>query len=219
MNRIIKGSQIVADIREGMKPYAIMRKYGLSSQELKSLYRQIRFEQEARVAAIVADIVNGVPHLAIMKKHQISSGTLEKLLRTASIVPAEQLPSSAGRRDTIVDEVTVDFRSEPRHKPMAEISAYDHRGRVGDCFLRDISERGLSLAGTRTEIHETCEVAILGDDSGLVSPFELKAECRWRYDVESTGRPMAGFRITMISPANLNRLWEFIENHTNYTAE
>lgn len=209
----------MADIRAGMKRSALMKKYGLSSNELESVRRLIRLEREARLAAIVTDLTNGLPHIAIMQKHRISSGALERILRTASAVPMEHSPDSRSRRIEMPDEVTIDFRTEPRHTPVGLILAHDRKDKTGECLLRDISMSGLCLSGARARVNETCDIAILGDGSGLVAPFELKAECRWQYDEETSGQSMAGFRITRISPRNLNRLCELIENHTSFASE
>lgn len=191
-----------------------MKKYGLSPRELRTVYRQIRLERETRLAGIIVDLMKGVPHVAIMQKHRLSSGALERILRTASTMTIEHLPDSSNYDAELCDEVTIDFRTEPRHKPLGSISAWDHRGSIGECLLRDISKWGLCLLGAQASVNETCELAILGDDLGLVAPFELKAECVWKVKESKCGRPLAGFRITEISPGNLKKLLEFIENHT-----
>ncbi len=215
MNRMIKGSQILADIRAGMKRSALMKKYALSPDELRSAFQQIRLEREARIAAILTDVTQGMTHLAIMKKHKISSGVLDEILSSATTLTDEQqLPQSDGHPVDLCDHVTIDFRTEPRHKPLREVSARDHKRNTDVCVLRNISNRGLCLSGTRARVEEICHISVLGDESGLVTPFELNAECRWRHTGDGFGQPLAGFRISRISPANLNRLCDFIEHHT-----
>lgn len=218
MSRTIKGSEIVADLRAGMHGSEIMEKYSLSQRELRSVIRQVKLERDARIQRISADFLKGMPVTALMKKYGISASALRTVLAPFSVELTLEVPDLDRHHSDACDQVIINYRREPRHQPVGEISARIHTGEIREGFLRDISEHGLALVGVRTRVSEVGGISVLGDDSGLIEPFELTAECRWTGTESNLGRPMAGFLIAEISPSNSLRLRDLIENYTNLHA-
>lgn len=214
LGRTLKGSEIIADLRAGMKSSEVMKKYALSPRELKSVLRQVRRERDARICRIAADLMKGMPHDAVMQKHGISPAGLKTVLEVFSVELAIEMPALSSQSSDVCDQVVIDFRNEPRHKPLGVILAQAHLWTIRECVIRDISQHGLGLVGARAPVDEICTVSILGNDSGLVEPFELKALCRWAGMESKLGKPMAGFRIEQISPSDSLKLRQLIESYT-----
>ncbi len=59
------------------------------------------------------------------------------------------------------------------------MAVVDQKDRKNGGRLKNISYKGLGVVGLPASIGETKSFAILGDDLGLVNPFEVTAECRW----------------------------------------
>lgn len=215
MNRRIIGREIVADIRAGMRDSQLKKKYSLSSRDLRGVYRQLKLEREARIAEIVTDLMKGLSQSYVMSKHQISARTLNKILHTLSSGQMSELSKIGEELPQLSDDVMIDFRRKERYRPLVKIMCWDHKSGVGECLLRDISEDGLSLVGSQARVNEVTQIAILGDETGLVVPFELEAECKWRETDADLGQPVSGFRIVNISTENSARLMELVENHTD----
>jgi hypothetical protein len=77
--------------------------------------------------------------------------------------------------------------------------------------VKDVSGRGLAVIGMQASIGEDKSIAILGDDLGLISPFEVRVECRWVSIGSGNTEPVAGFQIRAISERDLVWLREFLE--------
>ena len=77
--------------------------------------------------------------------------------------------------------------------------------------VKDITEKGLAVRGIEADVGELKTLAILGDDIGIIDPFELMAECRWVGSEGSEGQSVAGFQVIAISDQDLQRLQEFID--------
>jgi hypothetical protein len=77
--------------------------------------------------------------------------------------------------------------------------------------VKDITEKGLAVRGISAEIGEFKTFAILGDEIGIIDPFELSAECRWVGRDESNGQTVAGFVVTKISDQDLLSLQQLID--------
>ena len=59
-------------------------------------------------------------------------------------------------------------------------------------------------------LHSDQALAILGDDLGVVEPFEFEAQCRWVAHEEIDDPTTSGFHIVKISEEDQHRLQEFI---------
>ena len=92
-----------------------------------------------------------------------------------------------------------------------QITVCDMNNEIVKGTVKDITEKGLAVRGIKAEIGESKSFAILGDEIGLIDPFELSAECRWVGIDESNGQTVAGFMVTTISDQDLLGLQQLID--------
>lgn len=198
-----------------MTEEALRNKYGLSAEQLRATRRQFREIRIRRVKAILHDIELGMTNSELMEKYQLSPEGLTKV-RKESLesygmeVEGDQSSYVPGDRDTM----RVDLRKALRNLPSVVVSVCE-AGKGGATYqLNDITEAGVGISGIAARIGEIKTIVVLGDEHGIVTPFEFQAECRWSGTQEPDGMPCAGFRITKISDKDYRTLREFIGQYT-----
>ncbi|HTY26035.1 MAG TPA: hypothetical protein VMC85_23095 [Desulfomonilaceae bacterium] len=210
---VISGSEIIHDIRSGMTRWQLMLKYGLSGEQLKKTFEIILEERRKIAVAIAGDIRSGMTCSELMEKYQFSGSGLrevcrrlltEGLLESADIEglksPSDNGPSLGHER-----------RQISRRSPLLQITVCDRSNEGSRGIVKDVTEKGLAVRGIEADIGELKTLAILGDDFGLVDPFELEAECRWVGSEGPDEQPVAGFQVITISDQDLQKLQEFID--------
>lgn len=209
----ISGKDIVHDINSGMGGLQLMAKYGFSSQQLKKAVEIILKERRRITAAFADDVRCGLTAPELMKKYQLSDSGLHKacnkLLTDGLLQPADikefkgpfegPAPFPNERRET------------PRLTPAVPIAVYDSSNNGPKGTIKDISEKGLAVRGIGGTVGESKILSILGDDFGMVDPFEVEVECRWSSTEAPGARQIAGFKITRISEPDLRRLQQLLE--------
>ena len=210
---IISGKEIIHDIRSGMTRWELMLKYGLSGEQLKKAFKIILEEQRRLVAEIAEDVRSGVTGLELTQKYQLSNSGLQKVFQKllkygllgATDIQRLKLPLDIGAA------IHSERRQIPRRSPSLRVMACDKTNHDTRGTVKDITERGLAVRGIEADIGERKNLLILGDDFGLLDPFELEAECRWTEIDGSEGLWVAGFEVVIISDENLQKLQELIE--------
>ena len=102
-------------------------------------------------------------------------------------------------------------REISRRVPSLQIVVFDKDKGGSMGIIKDITEKGLALRGVEADIGERKTLLVLGDDLGLIDPFELEAECRWVGSEVFEGQSVAGFQVIRISGADLQKLQELLE--------
>ncbi len=102
-------------------------------------------------------------------------------------------------------------RQISRRSPSEQIIVCDRSNDGSRGTVKDITEKGLAVMGIEADVGELKTLVILGDDIGLVDPFELTAECRWVGSEGSEVQSVAGFRVIAISDQDLQILRKFID--------
>ncbi len=209
----ISGKEIVRDINSGMGGLQLMAKYGFSARQLKKAVEIILRERRRITVAIADDVRCGLAAPELMKKYQLSdSGLLKaynKLLTDGLLRPADikELKGPFEGPAPFPNE----RRESPRRTPSVPIAVYDSSDNGPKGTIKDISEKGLAVRGISGIVGESKILSILGDDFGLVDPFEVEVECRWA-GIEAPGaQQVAGFKITGISDTDLRRLQQLVE--------
>jgi len=210
---VISGREIIKDLSSGMTRWELMLKYKLSGAQLKKAVEMVRAERRRVTEKLGADVRSGMTRSEIMQKYQLSNAELQnvcrKLLTEGSLGPADiqglKLPLDDG------SSVYKERRGISRRSPSLEIVVCDGGNDGARGTIKDITEKGLAVRGIEAEIGERKILWILGDDLGIVDPFELEAECRWQASDASQGQSVAGFQVIRISGADLQKLQEFIE--------
>jgi hypothetical protein len=211
-NVAISGKAIVRDIKSGMTGLQLMAKYGFSSSQLKKAVELVLKERRRIAMAIAEDVRSGLTAGELKKKHQLSDSGLETAFRR---LLAEGLLEAANIENLEMpfDMVALfghERRQAPRLTPSLPITVYDRGGRGTKGSIKDISEKGLGVRGIGGVVGESKTLLIVGDDFGLVDPFEVEAECRWVGTEGPDGQQVARFQIIAISEEDLKRLQELI---------
>jgi uncharacterized protein (DUF433 family) len=210
---VISGREIIHDMRSGLTRWELMLKYRLSGEQLKKAF-QIILEEKRKIAVEIAgDVQSGMTGSELMEKYQLSNSGLQnvcqKLLTERLLGPSDinglKPPLSKG------ESVHHERREVSRRSPSLRIVVSDRSNDGLSGTVKDITEKGLAVRGIEADIGELKTLAILGDDIGLVDPFELMAECRWVGSEGSEGQSVAGFQVTAISDQDLQKLQELIE--------
>lgn len=172
-------------------------------------------KRHVRTGDIINDIRSGMADHELMAKYGLSVKGLqrafEKLIELKAIAKSEiddRFPTAA---DSIHFE---NMRELPRHFavipiPIHELGGYaDEPGK-----LRDVTEKGVGVAGIKAKVGETKVFAIYPNEFVSVSPFSFKAVCRW-VEERDFGDFIAGFAITEISDDALVTLRQLISELT-----
>jgi hypothetical protein len=210
--RRIPGRNIISDVRSGMSNDQLMDKYQLSPKQLDDVLAQILTASTALAKKISEDIRQEMIDSQLMKKYQLSreglSRAFEKLLEAGFI---DQEAFDRCLSPTKPETTFVEKRHRHRRVPYFPVTVVDRSNPRNTGRVKDISAMGLGVVGMQAQSGENKSIAILGDDLGVISPFELRAECRWVVTGSKCTEPVAGFQIRLISERDLAWLEEFIE--------
>jgi len=210
---IISGREIIHDICSGMTRWELMLKYGLSGKQLKKAFEIILEEHRRLAAEIAEDVRLSMTDSELMQKYKLSSCGLQKVfqkllkhgLLEATDIQRLKVPLDIGAA------VHSERRQISRRSPLFQVMACDKANHGTRGTVKDITEKGLAVRGIEADIGERKNLLILGDDFGLLDPFELEAECRWTGTDGSEALWVAGFEVVIISDEDLQKLQEFIE--------
>lgn len=212
LKRRIVGRDILGDISSGMSHVQLMRKYQLSSRQLREVLGKVLEESNAVAERIAGDVRKGMNDSELMAKYQLSPSGLrnsfEKLIERG-FIDRTLLNSRVSAH--VVQPDRVERRKNIRYSPSFSVTVVDQDNRRNGGRLKDICYKGLGVEGLPASIGETKSIAILGDDLGLVNPFEVIAECRWVVVAGEGRKTVAGFQITYVSGRDLLWMREFIK--------
>jgi hypothetical protein len=165
-----------------------------------------------RANAVAGDIRSGKTDIELMVKYQLSRKALgklfEKLLESRLIAHDELYKVSSLYKEKVDKTMT---RLHARADLKVKIPIYDiSSSKIG--LVRDISERGLRVAGIEAEVGEVKTFQLSIDSFIQADPLLVLAECRW---VEMKGKnkkyPVAGFELKDLSEADEKALRTFVD--------
>jgi Mor family transcriptional regulator len=209
----ISGKDIVRDINSGMNGLQLMAKYGFSAQQLKKAVEIILKERKRITAAFADDVRCGLTAPELMKKYQLSDSGLHKVYNkvlTDGLLQPADIKEFKGPFEGPANFPN-ERRETPRRTPSVPIAVYDISNNGPKGTIKDISEKSLAVRGIGGIVGESKILSILGDDFGMVDPFEVEVECSWSSTGAPGARQVAGFKITRISEPDLRRLQQLIE--------
>ncbi len=216
MMKRIAGREILGDIGSGMSHSQLMQKYQLSSPQLRQVLDRVLEQSTAVAKRIADDVQQGMSDSELMAKYQLSADGLRTAfenLFARGFIGRTQLDKRLFAY--MLQSDGVERRRNVRYSPSFSVTVVDQENHGNGGRLKDISYKGLSVVGLSVSIGETKSIAILGDELGLVNPFEVTAECRWGMIENKGNKPLAGFQITNISERDLSWLREFIKLMAN----
>jgi hypothetical protein len=165
--------------------------------------------------SVVADIRAGMTNAQLMTKYRISSSALEKIFEKfldANMITARDLD---GRLLSPPQSVVHDsVRQESRCYTIMRLPITDLDNLDADCYVTDLTEKGLQIANLSTNVGERKNLLIQASEFADVQPFSFEAECRWARTATDTDPGVAGFEITRISEEGLHQLRELMQSAT-----
>ncbi len=210
---VISGREIIHDMRTGMTRWELMLKYGLSGEQLKKAFEIILLEKRKIAEKIAGDVRSGMKGSELMEKYQLSNSALQRICQTLLTEGSLGSADVKGLTSPVDNGASVQHerRKVSRRSPSLRIAVSDRNSDGLSGTVKDITEKGLAVRGIEANIGELKTLAILGDDIGLVDPFELMAECRWVGSEGSEGQSVAGFQVIAISDEDLQSLQGFVD--------
>ncbi len=210
---VISGKEIVHDLRSGMTPRKVMRKYGLSGEQLKKAIELVLRERRKIAEKIAGDVRLGMKDSELMEKYQLSNSALQKICQTLLTEGFLEPDKTKGLKPRLsyCASVSRERRRISRRSPSMQIVVCDRHNEGFRGTVKDVTEKGLAVIGLGVSVGELKTLAILGDDLGLIDPFELRAECRWVGSEGCDGLSVAGFQVIAISDQDLQSLQRFVE--------
>jgi hypothetical protein len=226
--RQINAVEAIRDIRSGMDGPGLMEKYKISSEGLRNLYKELASlgllttgesresaSQKVRINVkdFLGDFRRGLTDSDLMELYGLSREALfavyDRLLELKAIAQEDLLGSEylltdragqGNRRE--LDRYCLDF----------ELVIADDVNSAQKGTVKDISERGVGLAGIEVLPGEILTLAVHPDSFLEVKPFRFKAECKWS-DTDSEDH-LAGLEIIEMSESDrmeLRKLMRLLE--------
>ena len=225
--REISAREALEDIRAGMDDVTLMKKYRLSRLGLRSLYEELanlglldthrRYAAKphvttVRIKELVKDVRSGTSDGDLIKKYNVSSDDLhmifKKLLDLKALHPDELFGDASLRSRSVLP---AELRQMDRYALDFELTIVDAFDLESRGTVRDITERGVGVAGIQATPGDIRTFIVSPDEFLEITPFVFKCECRWSGRQEPEGTSLAGFKITDISPDNLDALQKVVE--------
>jgi PilZ domain len=211
MKERIIDKEIIKDIACGMSDSELTQKYNLSENQLRSIFKQIAKLRERRIQMLVGDLRSGMTDWELQMKYGLSGNGLcrvyEKLVESGAMSHSELSEwSPLYTLRTCYKE----SRGHRRAYLVTRVPIYDlGTGSIG--ILRDISVRGMRVAGLDASVGQARKFEIPIDMFMQGDPLLIVGECKW---VETRGKswrfPVAGFEIMDLSQSDRMTLRDFV---------
>jgi hypothetical protein len=219
--------EVLRFMRLGVDHAILKRKYNLSEEGLKDLYRQLAEAgflewtgEEFIVAAkrridtkeLVADIRSGVSDVELMEKYKLSSRGLQrvfnKLVDSGSVTSADVSSRSISYHDSVTLK---NVRGSIRALPILSVGIHERINPKVIGRIRDLSEVGVGVRGLEAMVGESKNLVVVPDEFLEIEPFSFEGKCRWSR-VGGQGKTCnAGFKITDISESSFIQLQELLQ--------
>jgi hypothetical protein len=161
---------------------------------------------------IVNDLRSGLTNLQLMEKYGLSSKGLQSIfvkLIDAKAVRAGELDD----RVPLVDDTAIldQRRILPRNFVIVKIPVYDTEDITLEGHIRDITVKGLQVAGIPASTGDLKSLIIQPDEFADIHPFVIDVICRWFKPGTEFERCLAGFEITEISEESVHELQNLVQ--------
>jgi hypothetical protein len=171
----------------------------------------MNIEQREDLEEMVKDIHAKMIDSELMETYQLSATELKTVLN--HLVDTKVLSKAELFRRPILADDSID--SEPRrhllrHRLAFLVSIHEADSPENRGWVTDITDRGLGTAKIHATVGEVKPYVIVPRRMKDIDQIILKAECRWNSTEGPDQVPIAGFRITEISPDRLLQLRKFI---------
>ncbi len=161
---------------------------------------------------IVNDIRNKLSNVQIMSKYGLSEqamqGVLNKLIRAKAVRPGEVCKMFPSGDDPLC---SVTVRLAQREYLEIALPVYEATRPSVVGIVRDISLKGLGVAGIETSVGEAKRLVVVSDYLSRIKSFGLEVVCRWVKKKGVRQNYRAGFEITRISGQDQRNLQDLID--------
>ena len=148
----------------------------------------------------VRNLRTGMTNVQLMEKYQLSSKGLASIFSKLIEAKAVRDGELSDRMPHADDTVALDQkRVQPRNYLMFTLPVYVTGNLLEEGHIRDITDRGLQVAGIAVSVGDVKELLIQADELADCHPFTFEAECRWSRLDSDEDSLLAGFLITDIS--------------------
>lgn len=167
--------------------------------------------RKIKAAEIISDLLGDLNPVEIMKKHNLSMKALETVIR--KLVDSRKLKiSDIGRKFPSLESASsvTPVRKIEREYIELALPIYDVKNPRRRGVIRNISEKGMGIAGIEAREGEIIEFVIPADILLGIGPISMETACRW-IGLKGKSRYFSGgFEITVITDDNLHMLRELI---------
>ena len=172
-------------------------------------------EQQVNLEEMVRDVHAQMIDSELMEKYQLSAGELKAVFK--HLIEAKVLSLRELYRRPVLSDETIDAemrRKLPRYRLASLVPVHESdRPEIGG-WVVNITEKGMQTRGIQARIGESKVFAVAPRRMKEVGEIVFAAECRWNCTEGPDEVPIAGFRITEISPDQLRKLRNFIRSVT-----
>jgi hypothetical protein len=219
--------EILKFMKLGSDHATLKRKYNLSEEGLKDLYRQLAAGgflewtgEDFIVAAkrridtkeLVADIRSGVTDVELMEKYKLSSRGLQRVFNKLVDSGSVMVDDISGRSISYDDSVTLKkVRGSVRALPILSIDIHEKNNPQIIGRIKDLSEVGVGVRGLEAQVGELKSLLVVPDEFLEVERFSFEARCRWSRMGNQNKICNAGFEITDISESSFIQLQELLQ--------
>ncbi len=160
---------------------------------------------------IVNDIRAGLTNLQLRDKYHLSSQGLQSIFTKLADAKAVRDGELDGRTQTGDDTVGLDQkRVWSRNYVLVRLPVYGAENLTVEGQVRDITEKGLQVAGLSVIVGDCKTLVLQADDFADIHPFAFEAQCRWVRRETGHRETSAGFEIVDISEGALQELRKLI---------
>ncbi len=169
-------------------------------------------KRRVRAKDVVSDIRAGLTNLQLREKYRLSSQGLESIF--VKLVEAKAVrESELDYRVQVADDgVGLDTQREiTRNYVFVRLPVYGAENLTVEGQVRDITEKGLQVAGLSVIVGDCKTLVLQADDFADIHPFVLEAQCRWVRRQTDRQETSAGFEIVDFSEGSLQELRKLIQ--------
>ncbi|MBI5570390.1 MAG: hypothetical protein HY914_10635 [Desulfomonile tiedjei] len=223
--RELSVKDLLRDVRSGVTHSGLMKKYKLTRSALERLLNEMTNagislfrEREARdkkrisVSDIIRDVRAGLSETELMRKYELSSRGLQstfwKLVRSGALTWHELLSAYP---DLDSPATPREMRHWVRGYPILSIKVYDEGNPQNRGKVRDLTEKGLGVAGVLAEVGQQKTFVVVPDECTNLKPFRVRVECKWFLPTFESSPCAAGFEITGMDVDGFERLQELVQ--------
>jgi hypothetical protein len=167
-------------------------------------------ERKIGAKEIVRDIISGIGENQLMHKYRLTFRGLQSVYRglvdaklvDAALLEGRIIPQSNGET-TIIERL-------PRREIYVPLPVQDVDNLGATGIVTNLTERGLGVKGLRVDLDQVKRLVVRPDKFFQLSPFTVRAKCRWVNPSDHEHEIRVGFEIIFMAQGELQKLRDLI---------